>query len=152
MPLSSGPFCAFALVTLNHCAAVFGLAFLDPAGAVGRFYFWFAAVFALACAVGIFGLFVRRFFIRPRWLGQHLSWESGFIALLIFVLMATYLAAFFVASAGAPIRVLWWVHTLALLIFLPIIPHTKHLHLLLSPVTVFLSRGSFCADSSARRR
>ena len=57
--------------------------------------------------------------------------------------MATYLASFFVSSAGAPVRVLWWVHTLALLTFLPIVPYTKHLHLLLSPVTVFLSRGSF---------
>ena len=27
----------------------------------------------------------------------------------------------------------WWLHTLALLIFLPLIPHTKHLHLALSP-------------------
>ncbi len=34
-------------------------------------------------------------------------------------------------------------HTLALFAFLPLIPHTKHLHLLLSPVTVFLSRGGF---------
>ena len=32
---------------------------------------------------------------------------------------------------------------MALLIFLPLIPHTKHLHLVLSPVTVFLSRGGF---------
>jgi hypothetical protein len=29
-------FCAFALVTLNHCAAGFGLGFLDPAGWFGR--------------------------------------------------------------------------------------------------------------------
>jgi len=29
------------------------------------------------------------------------------------------------------------------LIFLPLIPHTKHLHLLLSPLTVFLSRPGF---------
>ena len=48
-------FCAFALVTLNHCATIFGLGFLDPAGRVGRFYFYFAAVFAVACAVGISG-------------------------------------------------------------------------------------------------
>ena len=136
-------FCAFVLVTLNHGAQVFGFGFLDPAGTIGRFYFWFAAVFALACAVGILGLFVRRFLIRPRWLGEKLSWESGFIALLIFVLMVTYLASFFVADTGTSIRVLWWLHTLSLLVFLPIIPHTKHLHLLLSPVTVFLSRGSF---------
>ncbi len=63
-------FCAFALVTLNHCAVVFGLGFLDPAGRVGRFYFDFAAIFAIACAVGILGLFVRRFLVRPKWLGE----------------------------------------------------------------------------------
>jgi Fe-S oxidoreductase len=57
--------------------------------------------------------------------------------------MVTYLAAFFVPDASPAARVLWWTHTLALLTFLPIIPHTKHLHLLLSPATVFLSRGSF---------
>ena len=95
-------FCAFVLVTLNHCATVFGLGFLDPAGRVGRFYFDFAAVFAAACAVGISGLFVRRFVARPKWLGE-VSWESGLIALLIFLLMVTYLAAFFVPGA-APLR------------------------------------------------
>jgi Fe-S oxidoreductase len=136
-------FCAFALVTLNHFASGFGLGFLSPDRLFGRFYFDFAAVFAIACAVGILELFIRRFFIRPKWLGKKLSWESGFIALLIFVLMATYLAAFFVADGSTAVRILWWVHTLAILIFLPIIPHTKHLHLLLSPATVFLSRGGF---------
>lgn len=135
-------FCAFALVTLNHCATLFGLGFLHPAGAVGRFYFYFAAVFALACAVGIAGLFVRRFLVQPKWLGE-VSWESGLIALLIFLLMVTYLAAFFVADTSPAIRVLWWVHTLTLLAFLPLIPHTKHLHLVLSPFTIFLSRGGF---------
>jgi Fe-S oxidoreductase len=135
-------FCAFALVTLNHCATIFGLGFLDPAGAVGRFYFEFAAVFAVACAVGIGGLFVRRFVTRPKWLGE-VSWESGLIALLIFMLMATYLAAFFVTGASTAARSLWWAHTITLLAFLPLIPHTKHLHLILSPFTIFLSRGGF---------
>jgi Fe-S oxidoreductase len=136
-------FCAFVLVTLNHFAVGLGLGFLDPASLFGRFYFDCAAVFALACAVGIFGLFVRRFLVRPKWLGEKLSYQSGFIALLIFLLMVTYLASFFVADADPATRILWWVHTLALLTFLPIIPHTKHLHLVLSPATVFLSRGSF---------
>jgi Fe-S oxidoreductase len=136
-------FCAFALVTLNHFASGLGIGFLDPAGPFGRFYFYLAAAFALTCAAGILGLFVRRFLVRPRWLGQKLSWESGFIALLIFVLMATYLAAFFVADTSPSVRILWWAHTLAILIFLPLIPHTKHLHLILSPATVFLSRGGF---------
>jgi Fe-S oxidoreductase len=136
-------FCAFALVTLNHCAAAFGLAFLDPRGGSGRFYFLTAAAFAIACAVSIAGLFVRRFFVRPAWLGEHPSRESGLIALLIFVLMATYLAGFFVVAESRSATLLWWAHTAALLIFLPLIPRTKHLHLLLSPVSVFLSRGGF---------
>ncbi|HUX45836.1 MAG TPA: hypothetical protein VMV57_13890, partial [Terracidiphilus sp.] len=136
-------FCAFVLVTLNHCAVGLGLGFLSPKGLFGRFYFYFAALFALACAVGIAGLLVRRFLVRPRWLGEKLSWESGFIALLIFLLMVTYLAAFFVTDSGTTVRVLWWTHTLTLLVFLPIIPKTKHLHLVLSPATIFLSRGGF---------
>jgi len=136
-------FLAFALVTLNHCAVGFGIGFLSPAGSFARFYFYFAAAFALACALGIAGLFIRRFLVRPRWLGEKLSWESGFIAFLIFSLMATYLAAFFVPEASASARILWWLHTLSLLIFLPLIPHTKHLHLVLSPATIFLSRGTF---------
>jgi Fe-S oxidoreductase len=138
-------FCAFALVTLNHCATGLGIGFLNPAGPLGRFYSYWAAAFALACAVGIFGLFVRRFLVRPRWLGEDLSWESGLIALLIFVLMVTYLAAFFVTDTDPAARVLWWIHTLTLLAFLPVIPHTKHLHLVLSPFTIFLSRGGFSA-------
>ena len=136
-------FCAFALVTLNHCAVAFGIGFLDPQGWAGRGYFYFAAIFAAGCAAGILALFVRRFFLRPKWLGEKLSWESGLIALLIFALMVTYLAAFFVPDSGPAVRALWWVHTLSLLAFLPVIPHTKHLHLVLSPITVFLSRGSF---------
>jgi len=136
-------FCAFALVTLNHCGTVFGIGFLAPTGPIGRFYFYFAAVFALACAVSIVALFIRRFLIRPKWLGAKLSWESGFIALLIFALMATYLGSFYVVDTSPAARILWWLHTLALLIFLPLIPHTKHLHLVLSPITVFLSRGGF---------
>jgi Fe-S oxidoreductase len=136
-------FCAFALVTLNHAAAALGLEFLDPRGVIGRFYFYFAAAFAVACAIGILGLLIRRFLVRPRWLGEKLSYESGVIALLIFVLMVTYLASFFFADADSATRALWWTHTLSLLVFLPLIPRTKHLHLVLSPVTVFLSRGSF---------
>ncbi len=139
-------FCAFALVTLNHCATVFGVGLLDPAGRVGRLYFYFAATFAVACAVGIVGLAARRFLIHPKWLGE-VSWESGWIAFLIFALMATYLAEFFVADSSNAARALWWAHTLTLLVFLPLIPHTKHLHLLLSPATVFLSRGGFAQIS-----
>jgi len=139
-------FLAFALVTLNHIATGFGIGFLSPAGIFGRFYFWLAAAFALLCAISIAGLFIRRFLLRPIWLareGHELSWESGVIAGLIFALMATYLASFFVADTSPAARILWWAHTLSLLVFLPLVPHTKHLHLILSPFTIFLSRGGF---------
>jgi Fe-S oxidoreductase len=135
-------FCAFALVTLNHCALVMGMGFLSPDSWAGPLYFFFAAFFALACSVGILGLFVRRFVVQPKWLGK-VSPESGVIALLIFTLMVTYLAEFYVPAGGLPARALWWAHTLVLLAFLPLIPHTKHLHLVLSPFTIFLSRGGF---------
>ncbi len=72
------------------------------------------------------------------------------IALLIFILMITYLATFL--PGGEDSKVLWWSHTLALLIFLPLIPHTKHLHLVLSPVTVFLETRHIQQDSTAGRR
>ena len=45
----------------------------------------------MAVAVSIAGLFIRRFVVRPDWLGQ-VSPESGIIAFLIFILMVTYLA------------------------------------------------------------
>jgi Fe-S oxidoreductase len=135
-------FLAFALITLNHIAAGFGFPFLSRESAFGRFYFGFVAVWAVAVAVSIAGLFVRRFFVRPKWLGP-VSKESGFIALLIFVLMVTYLAGLRLDERSVAGQANWWAHTFALLIFAPLIPHTKHLHLALSPVTVFLRRVGF---------
>ena len=135
-------FCAFALVTLNHFAAGFGLGSISMDGAFGRVYFGFVFVFALAVAIAIAGLAFRRFVIRPKWLGK-LSPESGLIAFLIFLLMVTYLAEYLVRDQGPFSLVNWWCHILAVLVFLPIIPQTKHFHLVVSPLTIFLSRGGF---------
>jgi Fe-S oxidoreductase len=135
-------FCAFGLVTVNHIASGFGLRFLSLESGFGRFYLGFVALWAVAVAISIAGLFVRRFVAQPKWLGE-VSPESGFIALLIFVLMVTYLTGLWYAPGSTGEQVSWWLHTLALLTFLPLIPHTKHLHLALSPVTVFLRRAGF---------
>jgi Fe-S oxidoreductase len=136
-------FLAFALVSLNHFAVGLRMGFLPPGSGVGGFYFLFAGAWAALVAVSIAGLLVRRFFVRPVWLGKKISYESGVISFLIFLLMVTYLGAFLVADAGVAVKALWWTHTLALLVFLPLIPHTKHLHLVLSPLTVFLKRDGF---------
>ena len=134
-------FCVFALVTINHFATAFGAGFLSHEGP-SRFYFLIAGVFAVAVAISIAGLAFRRFVIRPKWL-EPLSPESGLIAFLIFALMVTYLATFWVREGTTASWVLWWSHTLVLLVFLPLIPSTKHMHLVLSPVTVFLKRPGF---------
>lgn len=139
-------FCAFALVTLDHLAAGVGLSLFDThEGGFGRAYGWLAAGFAVAVSVGITGLAVRRFVLRPKWLGEKVSLESGVIALLILALMLTYLTDFFwrPESGSMAERAIWWAHTVALLVFLPLIPKTKHLHLMLSPVAVFLAREPF---------
>ena len=133
-------FCAFALVSMNHFAEGLNGGFLDRNTFPGGFYFALAAVFAIGVAIGIAALAFRRFVVRPRWLG-HLSYESGFIAFLIFLLMITHLATF--RAGWEESKTVWWTHTMALLVFLPLIPHTKHLHLVLSPVTVFLKRDQF---------
>jgi Fe-S oxidoreductase len=139
-------FCAFSLVSLNHMLLGFGVRWLDPkSGAFGPLYYFSASVFAALVAAAILVLIYRRFVVRPQWLGTKVSLESGFIALLILTLMLTYLGDYYLAlaPAGAGVRLLWWTHTVALLVFLPLIPHTKHLHLVLGPVAVFLSRGGF---------
>ncbi len=133
-------FCAFALVTVNHFAQGFGWNALPRQSWFGQVYFALASAFAVAVAVSIAGLAARRFLARPKWLGP-VHPESGVIALLIFLLMVTYLATFFPGMEEN--RWLWWAHTLTILAFLPLIPHTKHLHLVLSPATVFLKRDGF---------
>ena len=131
-------FCAFALVTLNHIAIGLGFELFSRNGIFGVIYFFVAAAFAVLVAISIMGLAIRRFIVQPRSLG-NVNPESGFIAFLILALMLTYLWDYFAPGS----RAVWWAHTLALVAFMPLIPHTKHLHLLLSPATVFLSRGGF---------
>jgi Fe-S oxidoreductase len=132
-------FCAFSLVTLDHLGAGFGFRLLDRRGWFGSVYFFAAGCFALAVLVSIIGLAIRRFLVRPRWLGAKVSVESGIIALLIATLMATYLADYLLHTGP----LVWWLHTLALTVFLPLVPHTKHLHLILGPAAIFLARDGF---------
>ena len=135
-------FCAFALITVNHLAAGFGAPFLNRDSTFGKAYFLFVAAFAIAVAISIAGLAIRRFVVQPIWLGK-VSPESGIIALFIFILMVTYLAGLALDEGTTTARVNWWMHTITLLAFLPLIPHTKHLHLVISPATVFLRRDGF---------
>jgi Fe-S oxidoreductase len=105
---------------------------------------WFEAYrvllmpFAIAVLIGILYLLIRRAFIRPVALGTHVSVESIVIALFISTLMVTFLLTFRIEEHSVAGRVNWWVHALVILAFLALIPASKHFHLVLSPITVFL--------------
>src|SRR6266446_3240740 len=97
-----------------------------------------AVVWGFAVIVGMAGLSFRRFVLRPKALGKP-SATSGLVAVLITALMVTYLLEWGVFPAGsAAWKVNWWVHTVAFFSILVVIPRSKHLHLLLSPITIFL--------------
>jgi Fe-S oxidoreductase len=95
------------------------------------------APFAVAVLIGIVGLVIRRVFARPRALGVTISWESVLIGFFIATLMVTFLLDFRLHD-GVAQQVNWWTHVLVILTFLVLVPNSKHLHLILSPATVFL--------------
>ena len=105
---------------------------------------WFEAYrlalvpFASAVLLGIVYLLIRRAFVRPVALGTKVSLESVVIALFIATLMITFLLALRLEEGTTAERVNWWTHMLVILAFMALIPASKHLHLLLSPITVFL--------------
>jgi Fe-S oxidoreductase len=92
--------------------------------------------FTLGVLAGILYLLVRRVVFRPEALGA-LSWESVLIAVFIATLMATFLLDFRLGP-GLAAEVNWWAHILVILVFLALIPNSKHFHLVLAPATVFL--------------
>jgi Fe-S oxidoreductase len=95
--------------------------------------------FAVAVLIGIVSLLIRRVFVRPPALGAKLSLESVLIGGFIATLMITFLLDLRLAETGGVAeRVNWWVHVLVILTFLVLVPNSKHLHLILSPLTVFL--------------
>ena len=105
-------------------------------------WFFFYRIILVPCATavlaGILFLLVRRAVFRPAALGTRVSVESIVIALLIATLMVTFLLGFNLDEETMGGRVNWWAHMLVILGFLALIPASKHLHLVLSPITVFL--------------
>ncbi|MBU0692314.1 4Fe-4S dicluster domain-containing protein [bacterium] len=130
-------FCAFALETFHHFATAYGWHPLGE-GAFHRIYGGFVALFAVLTSVGIIVLAFRRFVLRPEALGKKLSWSSGLVAVYIVILMVTYLLSYFnLLESPVAQKMNWWLHALVILAFLILIPHSKHLHLVLGPLTTF---------------
>jgi Fe-S oxidoreductase len=116
-----------------------GLGIVDLTGT--RWFFAYRVIlvpFATAVLGGILFLLVRRALFRPAALGATISFESIVIACFIAALMITFLLGFNFDDDTTAGRINWWVHMLVILGFMALIPASKHLHLVLSPFTVFL--------------
>jgi len=128
-------FFAFGWVSAKHM--LLGLRGLDKATQEQSWYGAFVAIWAVAVLVGIIGLSFRRFVLRPKALGK-LSPTSGAVASMISALMVTYLLGWRVFPVGSlSWKMNWWLHTLSFFALLVVIPLSKHLHLVLAPVTIF---------------
>jgi Fe-S oxidoreductase len=130
-------FLAFAGYTAVEFLHGLGLADLTGTRAF-HLYRLLLTPFAVAVLVGILYLLVRRVFFRPAGLGDHVSGESVVIALFIAALMVTFLLTWRLDETSFAGRANWWVHSVVILAFLALIPSSKHFHLVLSPLTVFL--------------
>lgn len=129
-------FVAFGGYTLVEMLRGLGLA--DLTGTTFFHYYKLALVpFCVAVLAGIVALLVRRGIVQPPELGATVSKESILIGFFIVTLMATFLLEFRL-EGGLAGRVNWWIHMLVILAFLALIPNSKHLHLVVSPLTVFL--------------
>jgi Fe-S oxidoreductase len=130
-------FVAFGVYTAAEFLA--GLAIVDVTHTVlfGA-YRNVLTVFAAAVLAGIVYLLVRRAIFRPVALGEAVSVESIVIGLFIATLMVTFLLTYRLTELSTAGRVNWWVHMSVILVFLALIPASKHFHLVLSPITVFL--------------
>ncbi len=130
-------FAAFGGYTITEF--LYGLGVVDLTG-TGWFHAYRLVLtpFAAAVLAGIIYLLIRRAFLRPVGLGTKVSVESIVIALFIATLMVTFLLGWRLGEATLAGRANWWIHAVVILSFLALIPASKHFHLVLSPITVFL--------------
>jgi Fe-S oxidoreductase len=128
-------FVIFSFETVDHFLEPFGvpllIAFLGEGVAAFKA---FLAVVAILVSIGIVGLAFRRFVLvkispDPR------SWSSGLVAAMILVLMLTYLNG--IGEEPLLEKTNWWVHSLLIIAFPPLILRSKHFHILMAPIDIF---------------
>ena len=134
-------FMAFALITIDHFLRGYNSQlFTDNL----RYYYnlVLGIPWSILVLIGILYLAYRRFYIKPKFLGEKTSYTSGVVAIFISILMITYmLDVYWVISQSHPsmmtFKINWWIHATLILAFLFLIPRSKHLHLVLSPINIF---------------
>ncbi len=124
-----GGFIFFGAETVEHFLKPFGIHFIPP------FYKGVVAVWAVLVSIGIAGLAFRRF-AMPKISPDPKSYSSGGVALLILLLMVTFLYA----QADPPATLAkanWWLHALIIIVFPHLILRSKHFHIVMAPINIF---------------
>ena len=134
-------FIAFSLITIDHFLRGFNTELFSESTRLYYSYI-FGIPWSLLVLVGILYLAYRRFYERPKFLGDKVSYTSAIVTFFISVLMITYMIdAFWIVNNMHPsimtFKINWWIHASLILAFLFLIPRSKHLHLVLSPVNIF---------------
>ncbi|HLS20236.1 MAG TPA: (Fe-S)-binding protein [Bacillota bacterium] len=137
-----------------------------PLGPLYPGFKFFQEIVTLIILVAVLWAFYRRYLEKLPRLDQ--SWQASLVLIFIATLMATVLlgngmahiwlgtettfsepvasavAAIFSwlspAAAMSAYYVLWWIHTITILVFLVYIPQSKHAHLIAAPINVFFSQ------------
>tara|TARA_B100000965_G_scaffold78060_3_gene62017 strand:- start:897 stop:2747 length:1851 start_codon:yes stop_codon:yes gene_type:complete len=132
-------FMFFSIITIDHFGIGFHVHFLPD-----NFKYFYGIFLGMPWAVfvliGILSLAYRRFILKPKYLGDKISYTSGLVALFISILMITYMIDFIYTghhSTSVAMKINWWIHAILILGFLILIPRSKHLHLVLSPINIF---------------
>ena len=134
-------FIAFSLITIDHFLRGYNLFLFSDL--VRKYYGFILGIpWSILVLIGILYLAYRRFYLRPKYLGEKISYTSGVVATFICLLMVTYLIdIYWIITDHHPsllvYKLIWWVHGLLILGFLILIPKSKHLHLVLSPINIF---------------
>ncbi|MCP3963875.1 MAG: (Fe-S)-binding protein [bacterium] len=124
-----GGFMFFGLETTEHFLKPFGVHFIPP------FYKVIVAVWAVLVSIGIVGLAFRRF-AMPKISPDPKAYSSGVVALLILLLMVTFLYAQAEPPAGLA-KANWWLHALIIVVFPHLIIRSKHFHIMMAPINIF---------------
>ena len=134
-------FIAFSLITLDHFLIGFNSELFNDNT---RYYYSiiFGLPWSILVLIGILYLAYRRFYIKPKFLGEKISYTSALVTLFISTLMITYmLDSYWIINGSHPeitiFKINWWIHAILILGFLFLIPRSKHLHLVLSPINIF---------------
>ena len=132
-------FMFFGIITIDHFLAGFNIHFFSYEAK-----YLYAKIFGIPWSIfviiGILSLSYRRFISKPKYLGDKTSYTSGLVAFFITTLMITYIIDilyFSPLNTHVFFKINWWIHALLILAFLILIPKSKHLHLVLSPINIF---------------